>query len=162
MCNSSFRTERDRLELYSGGTRLMTVERGRAGAGGKHGHVIDYRHVIKTLRRKPMALMNLVYRDELFPREAYRHSFDWLCEHLAAKSACKLMVDILSLAHERSCEAELASVLSECLAANQAPDIDTLRARFAPDPANLPHVLITLTPLSAYEALLENRMGEAA
>jgi hypothetical protein len=31
------------------------------GAGeqpnGKHGHVIDYRHVIHSLRRKPMALL---------------------------------------------------------------------------------------------------------
>ena len=152
----------DRLDLYSGGTRLMTVERGRVGAGRKHGHVVDYRHVIKTLRRKPMALMNLVYRDELFPRDAYRHSFEWLCEHGSMKSACKLMVDILSLAHERTCEAELAGVLTDCLAANEAPDIFTLRARFAPDPARLPHVVITLTPLSAYEALLDTRTGEAA
>jgi hypothetical protein len=40
-------------------------------ANGKHGHVIDYRHVIHSLRRKPMALLNLVYRDQLFPRRDY-------------------------------------------------------------------------------------------
>src|SRR4051794_41521645 len=34
--------------------------------------VVNYRHVIHALRRKPMALLNLVYRDQLFPREAYR------------------------------------------------------------------------------------------
>ena len=33
---------------------------------GKRGHVIDYRHVIQALCRKPMALRNLVYRDQLF------------------------------------------------------------------------------------------------
>ncbi len=64
----------DRIDLFLGGTRLMTLVRGRAGSNGKHGHVVDYRHVIHSLRRKPMALMGLVYRDSLFPREAYRRS----------------------------------------------------------------------------------------
>jgi hypothetical protein len=62
----------DRLELFLGSTALMTLQRGRAGPNGKHGHVINYRHVIHALRRKPMALLNLVYRDKVFPREAYR------------------------------------------------------------------------------------------
>jgi transposase InsO family protein len=46
----------DRLEVYLGGTRQMTLARGRASANGKHGHVVDYRHVIHALKRKPMAL----------------------------------------------------------------------------------------------------------
>jgi hypothetical protein len=41
----------DRLELYLGGTHQMTLERGRAHANGKHGHVVDYRHVIHALKR---------------------------------------------------------------------------------------------------------------
>ena len=57
--------------------------RGRAGPNGKHGHVVNYHHVIHALRRKPMALLNLVYRDQLFPREAYRHIFDHLREQLS-------------------------------------------------------------------------------
>ena len=47
----------DRLDLFIGGTPLMTLVRGRADAAGKHGHVVDYRHVIHALRRKPMALL---------------------------------------------------------------------------------------------------------
>ena len=73
----------DRLELFLGGTPLMTLERGRPGPNGKHGHVVDYRHVIHALRRKPMALLSLVYRDQLFPREAYRLTFERLREALA-------------------------------------------------------------------------------
>lgn len=152
----------DRLELYVGGTRTITVSRGRSGANGKHGHVVDYRHVIHTLRRKPMALMNLVYRDQLFPRDAYRHAFEWLCEHKSARVACTKTVELLSLAHERACEAELAAVLSQSLATDEVPDIAQLRARFVPDPARLPHVLITLPPLIDYESLVDTGMGEAA
>jgi hypothetical protein len=48
----------DRLDLLIGGTPLMTLARGRPAAAGKHGHVVDYRHVIHALRRKPMALVN--------------------------------------------------------------------------------------------------------
>ena len=66
----------DRLDLFIGGTALMTLPRGRAAASGKHGHVVDYRHVIHSLRRKPMALMGLIYRDRLFPREAYARTFE--------------------------------------------------------------------------------------
>ena len=40
-------------------------------------------------RRKPMALLNLVYRDQLFPREAYRRTFDALLEHIEQRAACR-------------------------------------------------------------------------
>ena len=66
----------DRLEVFIGGTHLMTLPRGRAHPNGKHDQVVNYRHVIHSLRRKPMALLNLVYRDQLFPRQAYRRTFD--------------------------------------------------------------------------------------
>ena len=52
----------DRLECFLGSTQLLTLRRGRPPQGsGKHGHVVDYRHVIHALRKKPMALTNLVY-----------------------------------------------------------------------------------------------------
>ena len=143
----------DRLDVFIGATSLMTLPRGRAAAG-KHAHVVDYRHVIHALRRKPMALLHLVYRDQLFPRDAYRLTFDRLLEKLPEKSACRLMVDLLAMAHERGCEAELAMLLAADLAAAQLPNIAALRAHFAPDPATLPEVVVHLTPLVAYEALL--------
>jgi transposase InsO family protein len=152
----------DRLDLFIGGTSLMTLARGRADAAGKHAHVVDYRHVIHALRRKPMALLGLVYRDQLFPRDAYRQTFDRLLERVPEKSACRLMVNLLALAHERGCEAELATLLAADLAAGQLPDLAALRERFAPDPAALPEIVVHLTPLTAYEALLGNTVGEAA
>jgi transposase InsO family protein len=149
----------DRLEVFIGGTPLMTLVRGRAPASGKRAHVVDYRHVIHALRRKPMALLNLVYRDQLFPRDAYRLTFDGLLEQLPEKSACRLMVDLLALAHERGCEAELATLLAADLASGQLPDIAALNARFACDPEALPEVVVHLTPLIAYEALLGGELG---
>ena len=68
----------------------------------------------------------------------------------------------LRLAHERSCEAELANVLAEDLAQRRLPDLDALWARFAPNPARLPEVSVQLAPLAEYEALIDSRAGVVA
>lgn len=152
----------DRVELFVGGSRVLSLVRGRRGRDGKRGHVIDYRHVIHALRRKPMALLNLVYRDQLWPRQAYRDMFDHLCDRVSERSACKLMVELLSIAHDRACEAQLSMLLSEDLAADRLPDLKALRTRFAPDLASLPEVTVHLTSLTLYEALNDSYVGEAA
>ena len=50
-------------------------------------HIVNYRHVIHSLKRKPMALLNLVYRDALFPRDAYRRCFEVALERLTEREA---------------------------------------------------------------------------
>jgi transposase InsO family protein len=151
----------DRLEVYLGGTRQMTLARGRASANGKHGHVVDYRHVIHALKRKPMALLSLVYRDQLFPRRAYARTFEALVAGLLPRAACQTMVAILALAHERACEAELAERLATDLDRGRLPDIQELRALFVPDTAGMPEIVVALTALAVYDELGSVRSGEA-
>jgi hypothetical protein len=143
----------DRLECRLGSTLLLTLRRGRPQAHGKHGHVVDYRHVIHALRRKPMALMNLVYREQLFPRRAYRRAFDALLAQLSERQACRTMVGLLALAHERACEAELAQLIDADLDAGRLPDLAALRQRFVPDTASIPHVTVELASLHIYDEL---------
>ena len=69
---------------------MMTLQRGQMVSVTKGGHVVDYRHVIHALRKKPMALLNLVYRDQLFPRRAYARVFEALCAKVGDKGACKI------------------------------------------------------------------------
>ncbi len=153
----------DRLDVFVGGTHLVTLPRGRAHPDGKHDQVVDYRHVIHSLRRKPMALLNLVYRDRLFPRDVYGQTFERLRQELPDKKACRIMVDLLALAHERGCEAELAERLTNDLNAGRLPDPAALRAHFAPDPARVPHVVVQLASLASYECLVgSGEIGGAA
>jgi hypothetical protein len=63
------------------------------------------------------------------------------------------MVELLSLAHQRACEAELAHLLEAQLDQGQIPDLEAIRARFAPKLASLPEVIVRLAALSAYDAL---------
>ncbi|MDP1964098.1 IS21 family transposase [Rhodoferax sp.] len=143
----------DRLDCFLGSTPMMTLRRGRQPSPDKGGHVVDYRHVIHALRKKPMALLNLVYRDQLFPRPAYARAFEVLCAEVGDKRACKVTVELLALAHDRTCEAELAEIVDADLDAGRLPDIDALRARFGPAPGELPLVSVDLVALSIYDEL---------
>ena len=151
----------DRLEVFQGSTHLLTLRRGRSGPNGKHGHVIDYRHVIHSLRRKPMALLNLVHREQLFPRRAYSRAFDALLAGLDEKQACRAMVGLLALAHERACEAELALALDAELDADRLPDLKALTERFRPPTAAAPVVVVMLPSPAIYDEIAMLR-GEAA
>jgi hypothetical protein len=152
----------DRLECFLGATPLITLRRGRPHSDRKHGHVVDYRHVIHALRRKPMALLNLVYREQLFPRRAYQRAFETLLAGDGEKQACRTMVGLLALAHDRACEAELAETIEAELDAGRLPDLDLLGRRFAPDPATVPDITVELVPLHLYDELGTVRTGSAA
>jgi hypothetical protein len=141
---------------------LMILRRGRPHPNGKRGHVVDYRHVIHSLRRKPMALLNLVYREQLFPRRAYGRAFKALLASGSEKQACRTMVGLLALAHDRACEAELSVALDGELDAGRLPDLDTLGRRFAPNPAAIPDVTIEVTPLHLYDELSTVQLVGAA
>src|SRR5215469_8341321 len=98
-----------------------------------------------------MALLHLVYRDQLFPRRAFARAFEALLAKLTERQACRNMVGLIALAHERACEAELAEVINAELDAGRLLDLDALRDRFKPpriaslemlpDTEPLPHLI---------------------
>jgi hypothetical protein len=142
----------DRLECFLGSTHLMTLRRGRP-VNGKRGHVVHYGHVIHALRRKPMALLNLVYRDQLFPRAAYRRAFEALLARDGEKRACRTTVELLALAHECACEAELAEAIEAHLEVGRLPDLGAMRQLFRRDAALIPDIIVDLAPLGLYDEL---------
>ena len=143
----------DRLECFLGDAAVLELPRARVPSRGPHGHVVDYRHVIHALRRKPQALMNLVYRDQLFPRPAYRRAWEELRDKLPAREACRIMVDLLALAHDRACESELAHLLDQQLDRGLLPDIGALKRHFQPPDTAAPAVSVPLPTPAAYDVL---------
>jgi hypothetical protein len=156
----------ERLECFLGSEPVLTLPRGRAPQGRtvrvRTVHVVDYRHVIHALRRKPQALLNLVYRDQLFPRTAFRNTWDALIAAKPPRNACRIMVRLLALAHERCCEAELAAELDAILSRGSLPNLERLEARFAPSSTTSPQVTVTLPSVAAYNALLNNDAAEVS
>lgn len=155
----------DRLDLFLGASCLVTRPGARATRHGPHQHVVNYHHVIHSLRKKPFrrrrtcgstALMGLVYRDQLFPRQALRDMLAFLLGQTGEREACRMAVDLLALAHDRGCEAELAARPEDDLRQKRRPDIAALRARFAPPLDSRPGVEGQMADLSSYDQLLGN------
>jgi hypothetical protein len=149
----------ERIDLYLAGQLIETLPRGRPPAGGRggHGHVVNYRHVIHSLRTKPQALANLVYRDKLFPRSEYRRCWDALEAALPKAAACRTMVGLLWLAHDQACEAELAATLTGILDGQGLPDLKDLQQHFQ-RPGNEPaDVAVDIPPSETYDALLGHK-----
>ena len=64
------------------------------------------------------------------------------------------MKALLSLAHERTCEAALAAAIESCLEAGTLPDPDVLATQFAPAPDRVPDIHVKLCSLTDYDVLL--------
>ncbi len=90
-----------------------------------------------------MALLNLVYREQLFPRRAYQRAFDVLLANA-------------------SCEAELAEAIDAELDAGRLPDLETLGRSFAANPAVIPEVTVEVAPLHLYDELSTVQLVGAA
>jgi hypothetical protein len=152
----------DRLDCFLGATAMMTLPRGRPHPNGKHGHVVNYHHLIRALSRKPMALLNLVYRDQLFPRRAYARAFEALLTKEPERRACRVMVGLLMLAHEQACEGELADKIAEDLDAGRLPDLKIMREHFAPSAGMVPEITVALASLAAYDEIAASIRGAVA
>ena len=68
--------------------------------------------------------------------------------------ACKVAVELLALAHERACEAELGEAIAADLDAGRLPDLAVLRARFRPAETAISNVAVELAPLRVYDELV--------
>jgi hypothetical protein len=64
------------------------------------------------------------------------------------------MVGLLALAHDRTCEAEMAIELQAILDAGEVPDLTTLQQRFTPASMAVPDVTVTMPAAMAYDLLL--------
>jgi hypothetical protein len=106
--------------------------------------------------RKPQALAGSVNRDGLFPRSEYAAAWAALSAVLPKRDACRRMVDLLWLAHDETCEAELAALIAEDLAAGRPPDTRGLKMRLEPRRRSLPPTCRwRSTELASFDALLE-------
>jgi hypothetical protein len=144
----------DRLDCYLSGALVLTLARGTRSPGSGRGRKLDYRHFIDALKRKPQAFKGLVFRDALFPREAYRRTWEQLDLKLTQRQACQTMVALLEMAARDGVEEVLAERLEALLVAGELPDMQQLRAEFAPRKAQLPQITVEIPATSVYDALL--------
>jgi hypothetical protein len=144
----------DRLDCYLSGALVLSVARGTRSPINGRGRVIDYRHFIGALKRKPQAFKGLVFRDALFPREAYRRTWEQLERKLTLRQACQSIVALLEMAARDGVEGVLGERLDALLLAGELPDVKRLREEFAPRKTEVPQVRVEIPAASVYDALL--------
>jgi hypothetical protein len=145
----------DRLVCHLGTTAVLTVARRYFKRHGPRLRVVDYRHLVSALVRKPQAFRRSVFHDELFPRPVYRRAWEVLDERLEPRKACRVYVGLLHLAALHGCEAALAEHLAGVIAAHGTPDLEAARAAVAPPAATAaPVVTVPAPDLAGYDALL--------
>ena len=150
----------DRLDCYLSGALVLTLARGTRSTITGRGRVIDYRHFIEELKRKPQAFKGLAFRDSLFPREAYRRTWEQLDLQLTQRQACQTIVALLEMAARDGVEGVLAERLDALLVAGVLPDLKRLREEFAPRTTEVPQITVEIPSVSHYDALLPSAQDD--
>ena len=141
------------LEVWFGAALVERVPRLR----GRDKHLINYRHVIDWLVRKPGAFAAYRYQDAMFPTSRFRRVYDGLLERCPARAATDYL-RILELAAKES-EARVDAVPGRLLEWN-VPITPTVVEEHLRHDLGLPRameVVVTTVDLSTYDLLLETR-----
>jgi Mu transposase, C-terminal domain len=118
---------------------------------------IDYRHIIRTLVRKPGAFARYRWREELFPGVVFRRAYDALRSRLGERASAEY-VRILSLAANHGA-ATVEQVLGPLLDGGERFDAEQLQSLIEPARPELPVVTIPRPDLRLYDALLSEEVA---
>lgn len=147
------------LKLYSGRELLLVLPR----HCGDRGMVLDYRHVIDHLLRKPGAFERYRYREQLFPSRSFREAYDHLVAQHGQRGGAGEYLRLLKLAGEVG-ESDIEVMLADFLSPPYpAWSVGELRRILQPTPRP-PLELGELRPeWSSYDNLLnpEPEVGDA-
>jgi hypothetical protein len=113
---------------------------------------IDYRHVIRSLVRKPGAFARYRFREDLFPSLVFRQAYDALRRFRGERADIEY-VRILHLAAE-PLEGPVKRALEQLLASGSAFDYSAVKEIAKPEPVHVPVLRIPLPNLDVYDALL--------
>jgi transposase InsO family protein len=145
----------NRLEVYFGNKHQLTCDRLR----GDGGSLINYRHIISSLVRKPGAFERYRYREDLFPSLVFRKSYDALCKKLSSRKADVEYLRNLNLA-ATTMESTVEVALESLLANGELPVSDRVKELVAPEEPEVPEIAVLEVDLDAYDELFSVDAGE--
>lgn len=118
------------LKLYTGRELLLVLPR----HCGDRGVVLDYRHVIDHLLRKPGAFERYRYREQLFPSRIFREAYDHLVSKHGQRTGAVEYLRLLKLASEVG-ESDVELMLVDYLSPPYPVwSVELLRRNLQPEP----------------------------
>ena len=116
--------------------------------------VINYRHIIAGLVRKPGAFARYRYQAQLYPSLVFRKAYDWLAERLPTYKADLEYLRILKVAAE-TMESEVQVALSLFLEEGLAFDAVAVRQLVENQRPEIPEIAELEVELGGYDELLQ-------
>jgi hypothetical protein len=139
----------DHLEVYYKGQLVERMERLRGAKDSR----IDYRHIIRSLVRKPGAFARYRFKEQLFPSQTFMFAYDALRSWRGERADVEY-VRILHLA-ATTMESEVEQALSALLQAGEPFDYLRVRDLAAPTRPHVPQLISLGAPdLKGYDTLL--------
>ncbi len=147
----------EEIEVWYGGTLVQRMPRLR----GQNKCLIDYRHIIGWLVRKPGAFARYAFRAELYPTTTFRRVYDTLVSQNGER-ADRDYVQLLHLASEEG-EALVEGALEQLLQAQTPLSVHAVRAMLGrATPAEVAaQVSVASVDLGQYDALLTMIQAES-
>jgi transposase InsO family protein len=144
------RISETQIEVYCGREVVATLPRrhGRAGA------VIDFRHVIAELVRKPGAFAGWRHRESLFPAVIFRKAYDHLVEALGERRGERDYLHLLKLAADTSL-GEVEEALGKIMGTGAVISLDTIRRAMPSTGFEPMEMMQPVASLSEYDTLLQ-------
>ena len=149
------RVTEQRVDVYHGAERVAELTRSQGRRA-----VIDYRHVIQALLRKPGAFARYRHREELFPDATYRAAHDKLVRDHGQRPGELEYLRLLKLTAELGVSA-VVGLLSELVGHTATPwRTESVRRLLCPTPAVT--LMEPAVDLTVYDALLGGEVAHVA
>ena len=143
------------LKVFHGRELLLSLER----ATGERRAVIDYRHLIEHLLRKPGAFAHYVHREELFPDSTFRLAYDRLVADHGERAGQLEYMHLLKLAAELG-ESAIGSLVGEWSSPMQPGKwtVEQMRRFLGEERPTVPELRFE-PELASYDALLSQEVA---
>ena len=152
----------DKLECYLGSDFVFKSHRVYPKDKNHRVRVIDYRHLIDSLKKKPQAFRYSQFREDLLPNCDYKLIWEYVDGNLESRDSCKYIVNLLSLAAENNCEESLGSYVLESLtnpAGANVPKLSDLRQRFSSNNKEKIVIKIDQHEIAEYDELINKNQS---
>lgn len=141
----------DRIEGYLGSRQVLKLERSYEKASR---YVVDYRHIIHALIKKPGAFRYCKYREHILPSGAYKQIWQYLDATESKEVAPRTLLRLLKLAADYDCEFALGEHVLALVDKKLPIDIKSIERDFNGSNPPLPHIPCAQHSLNHYDALL--------
>lgn len=144
------RVYEDRIEVLYHGEVQLACER----LIGRNHRRIEYRHVIRSLVRKPGAFSRYVYREEMFPSLIFRRAYDAIqTPHRGTRGDLEYLRILYRAA--TTLEADVEAALTLLFEENKPITADAVKALTERDPPmQIPEMALPTVDLVAYDRLI--------